>query len=183
MFIRTSRLFLRPAWSEDAPAVHAALSDWDIVRNLARVPWPYTMADAEQFCAGRPLSRGEAALLIWKRTDGVPSLVGGIGIHDTPLGPDLGYWIARPHWRRGYALEAAQAVLGLAFDGFRLPALNAGHFTDNPVSGKLLERLGFVPTGDVIPYACAARGCDLPSVEYLLTRDAWLRGSGFALAA
>ena len=47
MFVRTPRLFLRPAWAEDAAAVAATIGDYDIVKNLGRAPWPYTLADAE----------------------------------------------------------------------------------------------------------------------------------------
>ena len=183
MFIRTHRLFLRPAWREDAAAVHAAIADWEIVRNLARAPWPYTRADAEAFCDGQTLGPGETALLIWLRTDAAPELVGCIGVHYARSGPELGYWIATQHQRRGYVGEAARAVLDLAFTGLGHAALAAGHYIDNPASGRVLAALGFEPTGEVIPYACTARGCEVPSVEYRLTRDRWAVGAGYALAA
>jgi hypothetical protein len=49
MFIRTERLFLRPGWIEDAPELARAIGDESIVRNLARVPWPYHMDHARQW--------------------------------------------------------------------------------------------------------------------------------------
>ena len=49
MFARTPRLLLRPGFPEDAPALAAAMSDAAIARNLAVVPWPYTLRDAEAF--------------------------------------------------------------------------------------------------------------------------------------
>ena len=51
MFARTERLLLRPGWIEDAPAVHRAIADERVVRNLATAPWPYSLADAEAFLA------------------------------------------------------------------------------------------------------------------------------------
>ena len=51
MFARTERLLLRPGWAEDAPALARAIGDEMIVRNLAVVPWPYSLRDAEAFLA------------------------------------------------------------------------------------------------------------------------------------
>ena len=51
MFARTERLLLRPAWSEDAAALAAAIGDEAIVRNLATAPWPYALEHAESFIA------------------------------------------------------------------------------------------------------------------------------------
>jgi len=51
MFARTPRLLLRPGFAEDAPALAMAIGDEAIVRNLAVVPWPYTLRDAEAFLA------------------------------------------------------------------------------------------------------------------------------------
>lgn len=183
MFIRTRRLFLRPAWAEDARAVYGAVACWDIVKNLARAPWPYSMADAEAFVAGQPPAAGEASFLIFVRTYGDPMLVGSIGFgrwrgSDT----ELGYWIARDHWGRGYATEAGRAVLELAFEGLRLPSLQAGHFVDNPASGAVLRKLGFEATGETRPYPCRARGGDVPAAIYRLARRNWAR-SPLALAA
>jgi RimJ/RimL family protein N-acetyltransferase len=186
MFIRTRRLFLRPAWPEDAAALHEAIGHWEIVRNLSRAPWPYTMADAEAFVAGRVLEPGEASFLIWKRTPGDPQLVGSIGFgpwRGPDHAPEIGYWIAEDHWGCGYASEAGQAVLALAFEGFRLPKLGAGHFVDNPASGAVLRKLGFRATGRTKLYPCRARGCDVEAVEHELTQSAWLGRDKVALAA
>jgi RimJ/RimL family protein N-acetyltransferase len=186
MFIRTPRLFLRPAWAEDARALHRAIACWDVVKHLARAPWPYTLADAEAFVAGKVLEPGEASFLIFARTAGDPELVGSIGF-GAWQGPgaeaELGYWIAPDHWNQGYATEAGRAVLALAFDGLRLPSLRAAHFVDNPASGVVLEKLGFVATGETAPYPCRARGSDVPAVVHVLTRDAWAGRMPLALAA
>ena len=58
MFARTPRLLLRPGFPEDAPALAAAIADQAIARNLANVPWPYSMRDAEAFLA--TLDRAES---------------------------------------------------------------------------------------------------------------------------
>lgn len=186
MFIRTRRLFLRPAWAEDARALHAAIACWDVVKQLARAPWPYTMADAEAFVAGKVLEPGEASFLIFARTPGEPELVGSIGFgrsNGADREPELGYWIAPDRWDCGYATEAGRAVLALAFDGLRQPALSAGHFVDNPASGAVLRKLGFERTGATAPRFSRGRGAEVPALEYRLTRDAWAGRPALAMAA
>ena len=168
MFARTERLLLRPGWAQDAPALHAAIADEGIVRNLASAPWPYTPEDAEAFLA-RERDPSEPALMILRRTAGPPELVGSIGFGRRPDGElEFGYWIARRHWGRGYATEAGKALIANARDSLRIGKLNAGHFLDNPASGRVLRKLGFKPTGVIRARRSAARGEDVPSAEFEL---------------
>ncbi|HZF43637.1 MAG TPA: GNAT family N-acetyltransferase [Sphingomonadaceae bacterium] len=160
MFARTDRLLLRPGWMEDAPALAAAIGEQAIVRNLATAPWPYERADA---CAWLAQPAGDlACCLIFARTAGRPLLVGGIGLHSTGGEVELGYWISRAHWNRGYATEAGHALLAFARDSLRLCRIAAGHFTDNPASGRVLEKLGFTATRDRAPRHSAARRSEAP---------------------
>src|SRR5438874_4473461 len=114
MFARTERLLLRPGFPEDAPALAAAIADQTVVRNLAVVPWPYTLRDAEAFLAS-PRDPVLPSFLIFERTEAAPQLVGSCGLARRPSGAvEMGYWIARPFWGRGYATEACRAVIDIA---------------------------------------------------------------------
>ena len=158
MFARTERLLLRPGWAEDAPALARAIADEQVVRNLATAPWPYRQQDAEAFLAS-PRDPVMPSFLITERTGGEPRIVGSCGLGRRPSGSvELGYWIARPHWGKGFATEAGLALIEIA-RALRLPRLEASHFLDNPASGRVLEKLGFVPTGISAPrYSCARDG-------------------------
>ena len=174
MFARTKRLLLRPGWAQDAPALFRAIADEGIVRNLARPPWPYRLEDAEAFLAAERKPH-EPALLIFRRTDADPELIGSIGFgRGTDGEREFGYWIARAHWGRGYATEAGRAVIDIARKGLRLPNLSAGHFTDNPASGRVLEKLGFRPIGRIAARYSAGRGAAAPCklFEFDLTAEA-----------
>lgn len=167
MFMRTERLLLRPGWAEDAPALAKAIAREDIVRNLASAPWPYRPYHAEEFlAAAKPLRF--PALLVFERTDGAPRLVGSCGIGKTEDGgAELGYWIAADSWGRGYATEATKAVVAAARAlGHR--RLEAGHFIDNPASGRVLEKIGFRPTGQVVKRFSRGRAASAKSVTYTL---------------
>ncbi len=158
MFARTEHLLLRPGWSEDAPALAQAIADETIVRNLATAPWPYGLRDAEAFLA-TPRDPVLPSFLITERTACAPVLVGACGLGRRPSGAvELGYWIARDHWNRGFATEAGHALLAIA-GALALPRLEASYFIDNPASGRVLEKLGFEPTGIAAPrYSCARGG-------------------------
>ena len=167
MFARTERLLLRPGFPEDAHALAAAIADHGILRNLATAPSPYTLRDAEAFLAA-PRDPVLPSFLITERTDGPPRLVGACGFGRRPSGAvELGYWIARSHWGRGIATEACLALIDIART-LRLSTLEASHFLDNPASGRVLEKLGFEPTGIVAPRLSCARGEQAPSKLYRL---------------
>ena len=158
MFARTDRLLLRPGWAEDAPALFSAICDEGIVRNLASAPWPYRMDDANAFLSAQRGSESPT-FLIFRRTLGAPQLVGTIGLARHADGEtELGYWIARPFWGLGYATEAGDAVVAIARDALRLTKLTAGHFVDNPASGRVLEKIGFRDLGRTVQRYSAGRG-------------------------
>lgn len=167
MFARTRRLLLRPGFPEDAPALAAAIADKAIVRNLATAPWPYALRDAEAFLAA-PRDPVLPSFLITERTDKAPRLVGACGLGRRASGAvELGYWIAREHWGRGIATEACAALIEIA-RALRLPALEGWHFVDNPASGRVLEKLGFEPTGIIAPRLSCARAGEAPSKLFRL---------------
>ena len=98
-----------------------------------------------------------------------PRMIGGVGIHANDEGEsELGYWLTPDAWGRGYATEAAAAVVRTARDTLRLKRLVSGHFIDNPASGKVLRKLGFRPTGRVVMRDSRARGHATPCATFEL---------------
>jgi RimJ/RimL family protein N-acetyltransferase len=156
MFARTERLLLRPSWPEDAAALHQAIADEGIVRNLARAPWPYTACDAAAFAALEH-SQHYPNFMLMLRTDGAPKLIGSCGLGQQDSDAELGYWIARPYWGQGFAAEAAKAVVSIA-KALGHKKLVSGHFIDNPASGRVLRKIGFRPLGRVEQRYSAGRG-------------------------
>ena len=162
MFARTPRLLLRPGFPEDAPALAAAIADEAIVRNLAVVPWPYSLRDAEAFLAS-PRDPILPSLLIFERTGSDPRLIGSCGLGRRPSGAvEMGYWISRPHWGHGFATEACGALIDIART-LALASLEGSHFIDNPASSRVLEKLGFEPVGIIAPRMSCARGKEVPA--------------------
>lgn len=164
MFIRSERLFLRPAWTEDRDELLARIADEAIVRNLSRVPWPYTAQDAARFIA-LPQDRLLPRFLVTVPGAQGARIVGGCGLSLLDGDVNLGYWIAVADQGRGYATEAARAVLSLA-RALGHERVVASHHIDNAASGRVLEKVGFVRTGRVVERFSEARGYATPSREY-----------------
>ncbi len=165
MFARTQRLLLRPGWADDAPTLAETIAHEEVAFKLARLPWPYTLADAQNFL-GIDRAEGDANFLIFARTQSAPRLIGGVGLHEQEGETEIGYWLAPAYWGLGFATEAGRAVMDIARHTLRLRRLVSGHFVDNPASGKVLRKLGFRPTGVTVPRYNLARRRDQPCVLY-----------------
>jgi ribosomal-protein-alanine N-acetyltransferase len=156
--LETERLLLRPPNSGDAPAIAEALGNFAVARNLAAVPHPFSLLDAEAFVAERVAvqAKGEAFTFALVRKDR-PRTMGCCTLNLADSTYKLGYWLGRPFWHQGYASEAARKVLSFAFHDLKVDRVFAGWFADNPASGRVLEKLGFEPV-ETYRRACLARG-------------------------
>ncbi len=133
------------------------------MRNLARAPWPYREEHARAWLS-LPKNPRLPSLLVTLPGEG-GRIVGSCGLLGEGGEPAIGYWIARAHQGRGYATEAARALLRLAqVIGHR--RVRADHFVDNPASGRVLRKCGFVPTGRTSHRPSLGRGGLAPSIEY-----------------
>ncbi len=167
--LKTRRLLLRAPRPDDAEAMVALLSDRRIAENTARIPHPYSTADAETFIAHAADGIGPSFLITL--TDG--QIIGGCGIATLRAdGPEIGYWIGVPHWGHGYATEAARAVVDHAFRDLGLPELRAGARVSNPTSRRVLEKCGFQWTGVVLQRVVAINS-SAPSDRFRLDRPLW----------
>ena len=62
--------------------------------------------------------------------------------------PLIGYWVAKPYWNQGFCTEALRLMLDHIRQTTDIKSLISGHFVDNPASGRVMEKCGFVPTGE-----------------------------------
>lgn len=168
MFIRSERLFLRPGWPEDWQELLARIDDESVVKNLARAPWPYTEGDARWFASQPQDSRCPHFFVTLPTSSAPAEMIGCVGLAEIDGEVELGYWFAREHWGKGYATEAAGALLRLArVLGHR--EIVSGHFIDNPASGRVLRKIGFTPTGRIRHQFSLSRGYEAQTVEHRLT--------------
>ncbi len=156
--ITTPRLRLRTPGRADNARLCGLINDFDIARMTTHVPHPYGPAEAEDFLERmQGLDRARSAVFAVETQD--DGLVDVVGLHPAGrLGPEIGYWIGRPYWGRGLATEATAAVLGWARENWGQKVVVSGHFEDNPASGRVLVKAGFLYTGEVQARHSKARG-------------------------
>lgn len=134
---------------EDAPDVQRFVGDWDVAKNLRTIEHPYPDGLAESWIESHEdkMEHGELHLAIALRDD--DSLIGSIGLILNPgdENAELGFWIGKPHWGRGYCTEAARALIRYGFEEKGLCRIHAFHMARNPASGRVLIKLGMTFEG------------------------------------
>jgi RimJ/RimL family protein N-acetyltransferase len=168
--LETRRLVLRAPRLDDAAALATLADDLRIAANTLRIPHPYSLADAQAFITSVAASERETAFLIAMRDDTVIGAC-GVAMLDGRT-PELGYWLGVAFWGRGYATEAARAVIDHAFGDLGHDALLAGARVSNPASRRVLQKCGFQWTG-VGLYRIRAIASSAPVDRFRLDRSLW----------
>jgi RimJ/RimL family protein N-acetyltransferase len=147
--LATSRLILRSPVAEDAPRIAELASDPGVARMTTSIPYPLAREQAEGFLE-RMEARDPAREEIFAIDLPGEGLIGLIGFHpgERPA-PEMGYWLGRTYWGRGYATEAARSALAWVRDHWKKRYVVAGYFADNPASGEVLVKAGFLYTGEI----------------------------------
>ncbi len=148
--LETARLRLRPFTAGDAPDIQRLAGDRRVADTTLSIPHPYPDGAAEAFIAAQAEAFEAGTGVTFAVTDRVTgALVGAIGlIIATPFRhAEMGYWVAPDCWGRGYATEAAGAILRYAFEDLALHRVYARYFPRNPQSGRIMQKLGMVPEG------------------------------------
>ena len=166
--LKTARLLLRAPLHGDVAAMVALASDRRVAENTARIPHPYTAADAVGFLDSMNQKGGETVFAI--ALDG--ALIGMCGLDPRQDGVKLGYWLSVPFWGRGYATEAARALIDYAFAELGHEVLSSGARVSNPASRRVLEKCGFQWTGVQL---CRIRAINsaAPIDRFRLDRGLW----------
>ncbi|TXI08811.1 MAG: N-acetyltransferase [Rhizobium sp.] len=141
--IVTKRLHLLPTTTAYAVGAWEIQRDWDVARMLSNATYPPDREDIESWFSSheREWADGKAYRFAIEQAGRMIGIVDVDGI-DGGVG-SLGYWLEKATWGKGYAYEAAQALVAFVFQDVGLSSLESGHASDNPVSGRILARLGF----------------------------------------
>lgn len=173
--LETRRLVLRHPAFGDVPRLARYAGDLQVARMITAVPHPYTEAHASAFVgdllATNQSGAGLGMAIARNREPG--ALVGLISFTLQAAGTaTIGWWLGPPYWGRGFATEAVEAAVGLAFLNPALERLTAGAFAENLASLRVQEKLGFVRTGMSQRHSLARRGM-VDHVDTVLTRAAF----------
>ncbi len=174
MIFKTERLTLRPWREEDAEHLYHYAKDPD-VGPVAGWP-PHKSTEDSRRIIQDVLSAPETYAIC---LEGEP--IGSIGLKmgtQTDLTEradecELGYWLGKPHWGKGYMPEAAEELLHHAFEDLKMRAVWCGYYDGNAKSRRVQEKLGFV-------YQFTTQGVEVPLLKEtrtghvsLLTAEQW----------
>lgn len=144
--LSTERLILsQPIISDLEDVVYQMNSTSEISENTLTLPFPYKEEHAHFWfkMAEEGFEKKDAFIFGIREKENL-KLIGGIGLH-LDLGnnkAEVGYWLGKSFWNKGYASEALQKVLKFGFEELNLNKIYASHFLHNPNSGRVLEKNG-----------------------------------------
>jgi RimJ/RimL family protein N-acetyltransferase len=168
--LATERLLLRPPHEEDVPDLVELANNRRIAEMLGRMPHPYGEPQARSFIANSRLPRAGCVYAIMVSDSG--AFIGCAGLDATREGLELGYWIGEPYWGRGFATEAAHAVVDIGFRATAIEALHASCRVVNGASRRVIHKCGFQYAGQGMLYSLAAG--KVPVERYVLERSTWI---------
>lgn len=173
--LETIRLWLRWPRAADGPAIQRYSSKWDVARFTARIPHPYPPGEAERyiFAARQANAAGQDLILAIASNRGKREPFGMISIETRLQGRlTLGYALAPEAWGKGYASEAARAIIDASFLLTHAVEILATARIENAASRRVLEKCGFVHQGAGREGA-PARGGLVEVDRFKLERSAW----------
>lgn len=167
----TESLTMRAPQESDIGQLAALADNHHVARMLARMPHPYGEAEARAFLAmARAPRRGGVTYALTVNDTG--AFVGCAGLDVTERGLELGYWVGEPFWKRGYATEAAHALVDLAFRRTAIAVLHASCRVINPASRRVIHKCGFQYAGQGMLNSIVAG--QVPVERYRLDRKTWV---------
>ena len=149
--MKTKRLTLRPWRDSDADALYRYASDPEVG---TRAGWrPHASCDESLEIIRTVFHNDSTWAIVWNESDEAIGAIGYGPSCDCSLPsraeePTVGYWVARPYWGMGIATEALRRMIVYIRRETEYRSLISRHFTDNPASGRVMEKSGFVPTGE-----------------------------------
>lgn len=141
-----SNCIIRTWKYEDKYSLAELLNNKNILNNLRDgLPYPYTVADAEEFITAMLSSDRTKTFAFAVTADDL--VVGSIGIfrcdniHSRTA--EMGYYIGEQYWGKGYATSAVKQACNYIFTHTDIIRIFAEPFAYNTASGRVLEKAGF----------------------------------------
>lgn len=155
--LQTPRCLLRPFTEADAEALAREVGRREVAATTLNIPHPYTQDDATEWIATHEEKRrrgSETVFVIQRQEDG--RLIGAIGLIVSSAHGcgEAGYWVSPECWGQGYCTEALRAVLRYGFEDLALERIEAHHFSNNPASGRVMEKCGMIFEGTMRQKVC-----------------------------
>jgi len=178
----TERLVLRPPHREDTNALACLANNARVATMVSRMPHPYTRRDAADFIRrAKTGAIGKCVYAVTNADDGRFLGCCGIEPQDDPSTLELGYWIGEPFWGKGYATEAAHAVIDMAFRTRNTECIDVRCRVTNAASRRVIHKCGFQYQGTGMVNSLALDSA-VPIEWYRLDQKTWISLRSWAAA-
>ena len=145
--LSTTRLILsQPTVADTEDVILQMNSTSEISENTLTLPFPYHKQHADYWFQMAEFSfKKKEAFIFGIREKENLKLIGAVGLHldVTNNKAEVGYWLGKSFWNKGYVSEALQKIVEFGFEELHLNKIYASHFPHNPASGKVLQKNGF----------------------------------------
>lgn len=118
------------------------LNNEEVVKTLEGIKFPFSLEDAKGYINKSVANKDVFEYAIFYENN----FVGTIVLENPDVknkSYEIGYVIARPYWGKGIATEAVKEMMKIAFNKLKIKRVWAGIITNNPASGRVLEKAGF----------------------------------------
>ena len=163
------RVRLRRPEAADAGPMALYAADRRVSSMTTSIPHPYLPEMAENFLTAVMAER--SATLVWTIDASAwngSSFVGLISVKSTLR--EVGYWIGPPFWSAGLATEALDLLLAHLLGACGWDDVRAQVFADNAASQSVLQKCGFVQSGQTTLYS-VARNESVPAIQMICTAE------------
>ncbi|HET7413792.1 MAG TPA: GNAT family protein [Pararhizobium sp.] len=170
----TERLVLRAPHAEDIDALAHLANNARVATMVSRMPHPYTRGDAEDFVRrAKDGVIGKCVYAITAAETGTFLGCCGLEPQGDPATLELGYWVGERYWNRGFATEAAHAVIDMVFRTRDIERIDVRCRVMNQASRRVIQKCGFQYQGNgMVP--SLALGGTVPVEWYRLDRKTWI---------
>jgi RimJ/RimL family protein N-acetyltransferase len=137
---------LRAVEEEDLAAINEGIWDPEVTEQMS-IAWPEAVAQTREFWERVRTSDSEIMLAVETLAGEFVGAVGLGGIDPRSRQAELGVWIARPHWGKGYGTEAVRTMCGFGFREMNLQRVFLRVYETNPRGRRAYEKVGFKEEG------------------------------------
>ena len=163
--IQTNRLIIKHPEPVDVEALVALVNNWEVVKWLANVPYPYKYSHGINYVekSKQNLEMGSQYNCLIFLQDYLVGCV-GLDLQDNDI-YELGYWLGGEYWDQGIATEASRAMLSFGFNELKQTRIEACYLDGNDASARVLKKLGFVNLGETM---CFCKSHNREMKDYLM---------------
>jgi RimJ/RimL family protein N-acetyltransferase len=150
--LKGERIYLKIPTMKDMDGIMKHINDRLVSRFMATVPHPYKRKDGEFYIKKMVKKNlkektGYLFSICLKENDEIIGGIGLLAINKQHKNAEIGYWLGRKFWRKGYGTEALHLMLGFGFKRLKLNKIFAPIYHPNKASMALLKKAGFKKEG------------------------------------